>query len=135
MTGCEWKIASSLWTLFYIFITIVGVLYSYISLLFQLPLPKHIDEQKVFNSVLRTKDVDGFSASNFGLFSLNMCALAPATPLAVHELILRTGKNADLSVFSDFFFFLFFFFLTCCSNFYSEFVIFIFVSFSHMYLS
>nr|XP_018913090.1 PREDICTED: bifunctional methylenetetrahydrofolate dehydrogenase/cyclohydrolase, mitochondrial [Bemisia tabaci] len=65
----------------------------------QLPLPKHIDEQKVFNSVLRTKDVDGFSASNFGLFSLNMCALAPATPLAVHELILRTGietkgKNA-----------------------------------------
>jgi 5,10-methylene-tetrahydrofolate dehydrogenase/methenyl tetrahydrofolate cyclohydrolase len=49
------------------------------AILVQLPLPKHIDEAKVLETVLVEKDVDGFSAANIG----NMCLRGGKPPLAV----------------------------------------------------
>ena len=55
----------------------------------QLPLPKHIDEQKVINAVSPDKDVDGFHPENFGKMALNLPGYVPATPAGILELIKR----------------------------------------------
>ena len=55
----------------------------------QLPLPKHIDEQKVINAVAPEKDVDGFHPENFGKMALNLPGYVPATPAGILELIKR----------------------------------------------
>ncbi|MBX2827698.1 MAG: bifunctional 5,10-methylene-tetrahydrofolate dehydrogenase/5,10-methylene-tetrahydrofolate cyclohydrolase [Flavobacteriaceae bacterium] len=64
----------------------------------QLPLPKHIDEQKVLLAVDSEKDVDGFHPENFGKMALDMPAFIPATPYGIMELLDRydvdtQGKN------------------------------------------
>ncbi|MDC8005511.1 tetrahydrofolate dehydrogenase/cyclohydrolase catalytic domain-containing protein [Aureisphaera galaxeae] len=55
----------------------------------QLPLPKHIDEQKVLLAVDSLKDVDGFHPENFGKMALDMPAFIPATPYGIMELLDR----------------------------------------------
>ena len=55
----------------------------------QLPLPKHIDENKITLSIDPYKDVDGFHPSNFGKMSLNMKSFIPATPFGIIELLDR----------------------------------------------
>jgi len=55
----------------------------------QLPLPKHIDEQKILLAVDPKKDVDGFHPSNFGRIALDMEAFIPATPFGIMELLKR----------------------------------------------
>ncbi|GAB5401196.1 MAG: tetrahydrofolate dehydrogenase/cyclohydrolase catalytic domain-containing protein [Aureisphaera sp.] len=55
----------------------------------QLPLPKHIDEQKVLLAVDSVKDVDGFHPENFGKMALDMPAFIPATPYGIMELLDR----------------------------------------------
>ena len=55
----------------------------------QLPLPKHIDEQKVIASIDPAKDVDGFHPVNVGKIALGLPAFAPATPDGILELIKR----------------------------------------------
>jgi methylenetetrahydrofolate dehydrogenase (NADP+)/methenyltetrahydrofolate cyclohydrolase len=55
----------------------------------QLPLPKHIDEQKVLNAVNPTKDVDGFHPENFGRMALEMESFIPATPYGILQLLER----------------------------------------------
>ena len=55
----------------------------------QLPLPKHIDEQKVLNAVDPNKDVDGFHPTNVGRMALDMPCFLPATPFGVLELLER----------------------------------------------
>jgi methylenetetrahydrofolate dehydrogenase (NADP+)/methenyltetrahydrofolate cyclohydrolase len=51
-------------------------------ILVQLPLPKHIDEQKILNAIAPEKDVDGFHPMNVGLLSTgNADAFVPCTPL------------------------------------------------------
>jgi methylenetetrahydrofolate dehydrogenase (NADP+)/methenyltetrahydrofolate cyclohydrolase len=55
----------------------------------QLPLPKHIDEQKVLMAVDPTKDVDGFHPENFGKMALDMDSFIPATPFGILQLIER----------------------------------------------
>lgn len=55
----------------------------------QLPLPKHIDEQKVLLAVDSKKDVDGFHPENFGKMALDMQAFIPATPYGIMELLER----------------------------------------------
>jgi len=55
----------------------------------QLPLPKHIDEEKILLAIDPTKDVDGFHPSNFGRMSLEMDAFIPATPFGIIELLER----------------------------------------------
>ncbi len=65
----------------------------------QLPLPKHIDEEKVLMAVDPHKDVDGFHPTNFGKMALNMESFIPATPYGIIELLDRykidiSGKHA-----------------------------------------
>ncbi|RUA12147.1 MAG: bifunctional methylenetetrahydrofolate dehydrogenase/methenyltetrahydrofolate cyclohydrolase FolD [Flavobacteriia bacterium] len=55
----------------------------------QLPLPKHIDEQKVLLAVDPDKDVDGFHPTNFGKMALDMESFIPATPFGIMELLRR----------------------------------------------
>ena len=57
----------------------------------QLPLPKHIDEEKILLAIDPNKDVDGFHPANFGKMSLEMEAFIPATPFGIIELIDRYG--------------------------------------------
>lgn len=65
----------------------------------QLPLPKHIDEQKVLMAVHPDKDVDGFHPTNFGKMALDMESFISATPFGIMELLRRykvetAGKHA-----------------------------------------
>jgi len=55
----------------------------------QLPLPKHIDEEKILLAIDPKKDVDGFHPSNFGRMVLEMDAFIPATPFGIMELLKR----------------------------------------------
>lgn len=55
----------------------------------QLPLPKHIDSQKVLMAVDPEKDVDGFHPANFGKMALDMETFIPATPFGIMELLER----------------------------------------------
>ncbi len=55
----------------------------------QLPLPKHINEQKVLMAVHPDKDVDGFHPTNFGKMALDMDTFLPATPYGIMELLER----------------------------------------------
>lgn len=64
----------------------------------QLPLPRHIDEQKVIEAVKPEKDVDGFNPINVGRMSLGMPCFKSATPAGIVELLKRyniptRGKN------------------------------------------
>ncbi|HRG59549.1 MAG TPA: tetrahydrofolate dehydrogenase/cyclohydrolase catalytic domain-containing protein [Bacteroidia bacterium] len=53
----------------------------------QLPLPKHIDENKVTQAILPQKDVDGFHPTNLGRMVLNLPAYLPATPFGIVKLL------------------------------------------------
>jgi len=55
----------------------------------QLPLPKHIDEQKVLMAVNPDKDVDGFHPVNVGKMTLDLPTFLPATPFGIMELLER----------------------------------------------
>ena len=55
----------------------------------QLPLPKHIDEQKVLMLVNPDKDVDGFHPTNVGRMTLDLPCFLPATPFGIMELLER----------------------------------------------
>jgi methylenetetrahydrofolate dehydrogenase (NADP+)/methenyltetrahydrofolate cyclohydrolase len=55
----------------------------------QLPLPKHIDEQKVLMAVNPNKDVDGFHPMNVGKMALNLPTFISATPFGILELLER----------------------------------------------
>ena len=57
----------------------------------QLPLPKHINEQNVINSISPDKDVDGFTAINVGRMVLSEDAFVPATPMGICTLLKRYG--------------------------------------------
>ena len=55
----------------------------------QLPLPKHINEEKILLSIDPKKDVDGFHPTNFGRMALEMESFIPATPSGIMEMIKR----------------------------------------------
>ncbi|WP_397446840.1 bifunctional methylenetetrahydrofolate dehydrogenase/methenyltetrahydrofolate cyclohydrolase FolD [Polaribacter sp. R77954] len=55
----------------------------------QLPLPKHINEQKVIMAVDPDKDVDGFHPTNVGKMALNLPTFISATPFGILELLER----------------------------------------------
>jgi methylenetetrahydrofolate dehydrogenase (NADP+)/methenyltetrahydrofolate cyclohydrolase len=64
----------------------------------QLPLPKHISEQKVIEAIAPEKDVDGFHPANVGRMALSLPTYLPATPYGILQLIERykietEGKN------------------------------------------
>lgn len=53
----------------------------------QLPLPKHIDEQKITEAINPKKDVDGFHPTSLGKMLLGLPTFLPATPLGVTEML------------------------------------------------
>ena len=55
----------------------------------QLPLPKHMNQEKVIMAIDPSKDVDGFHPENFGKMALEMEAFLPATPFGILELLER----------------------------------------------
>ena len=55
----------------------------------QLPLPKHINEEKILLSVDPVKDVDGFHPTNFGRMVLELPSFIPATPYGIMEMLKR----------------------------------------------
>ncbi|NQX77910.1 bifunctional 5,10-methylenetetrahydrofolate dehydrogenase/5,10-methenyltetrahydrofolate cyclohydrolase [Gilvibacter sp.] len=61
----------------------------------QLPLPKHIDEEKVLLAVDPDKDVDGFHPTNFGRMALDMESFIPATPFGIMELLRRNEVDTQ----------------------------------------
>ena len=58
-------------------------------LIVQLPLPKHISEIKVTETIVPEKDVDGFHPVNLGRMTLNLPTFLPATPAGILELLDR----------------------------------------------
>ncbi len=64
-------------------------------ILVQLPLPGHIDEESVINSISVDKDVDGFHLSNVGRLSIGAEGIVPCTPLG--SLMMLKDQLGDLS--------------------------------------
>jgi len=60
-------------------------------LIVQLPLPKHIDNHKVIETIAPQKDVDGFHPINVGRMTIGLPAYVSATPNGVLELLKRSG--------------------------------------------
>lgn len=56
----------------------------------QLPLPQHINETKVIQSISPNKDVDGFTLHNIGMMQLGEPCALPATPFGILELLKRS---------------------------------------------
>lgn len=56
-------------------------------ILVQLPLPKHLNEEIVINTIIPEKDVDGFSPYNTGLIAIGEDCLKPCTPAGILELL------------------------------------------------
>ena len=61
----------------------------------QLPLPKHIDSQKILMAVNADKDVDGFHPTNFGKMALSLPTFISATPFGIMELLKRYNVNTS----------------------------------------
>lgn len=59
----------------------------------QLPLPDHIDANKVINTIAPAKDVDGFSVDNVGRLFLGQDCLQSCTPKGIIDLIKASGKD------------------------------------------
>ena len=62
-------------------------------ILVQLPLPKHIDSDKVLDAILPVKDVDGFHAENVGKLWSGLESLVPCTPLGCSILLKKLHKD------------------------------------------
>lgn len=60
-------------------------------IIIQLPLPRHIDSQKVTEALDYHKDVDGFHPVNVGRMAIGLPAFRPATPSGIIELLRRYG--------------------------------------------
>ena len=60
-------------------------------ILVQLPLPRHIDENKVISAISVDKDVDGFHPVNVGRMSIGLPCFVSATPSGIMELLKRYG--------------------------------------------
>ena len=64
-------------------------------ILVQLPLPKHIDEKKIINSIAPEKDVDGFSPVNVGHLCLGDECYVPCTPKGIIEILRYYGIKTE----------------------------------------
>ena len=67
-------------------------------ILVQLPLPSHINTNKIIDEIRFDKDVDGFNSKNIGLLALGRPTVIPCTPLGCYKMLEHTtkleGKNA-----------------------------------------
>ncbi len=64
-------------------------------ILVQLPLPKHISEVKVLNTILPEKDVDGFHPVNVGKLMIGEAEFLPCTPAGIQQLLIRSGTKTE----------------------------------------
>ena len=62
-------------------------------ILVQLPLPRHIDEEKVIDAIAREKDVDGFHPGNVAGLWMGKDCIVPCTPAGILRLIDSTGVS------------------------------------------
>jgi methylenetetrahydrofolate dehydrogenase (NADP+)/methenyltetrahydrofolate cyclohydrolase len=62
-------------------------------LLVQLPLPRHINEQKVIESIDPQKDVDGFHPMSIGKLVIGIDTFKSCTPAGIQELLIRSGND------------------------------------------
>ncbi|MBP8976444.1 MAG: bifunctional 5,10-methylenetetrahydrofolate dehydrogenase/5,10-methenyltetrahydrofolate cyclohydrolase [Bacteroidetes bacterium] len=62
-------------------------------ILVQLPLPRHINEQRVIAAINPEKDVDGFHPTTLGKLLLGEDTLKPCTPAGIQELLIRSGND------------------------------------------
>ena len=60
-------------------------------ILVQLPLPEHVDEEKVLDAVAPRKDADGFHPYNLGRLITGNPVVAPATPAGIQQLLIRSN--------------------------------------------
>lgn len=60
-------------------------------ILVQLPLPRHINEQRVIHAIDPDKDVDGFHPVNLGRLMLGEAGFVPCTPAGIQEMLIRGG--------------------------------------------
>lgn len=68
---------------------------AYHGILVQLPLPAHIDENTIIESVNPEKDVDGLHPYNMGLLMAGRPRFAPATPAGIQEMLVRSGNSPE----------------------------------------
>jgi methylenetetrahydrofolate dehydrogenase (NADP+)/methenyltetrahydrofolate cyclohydrolase len=61
----------------------------------QLPLPEHIDEEKVIQAIKPEKDVDGFHPVNVGRMTIGLPSYVSATPNGIMELLKRSGIETE----------------------------------------
>ena len=64
-------------------------------ILVQLPLPKHIDENKVILRIEPDKDVDGFHPVNVGKMLIGEPGFLPCTPHGIQEMLMRSGNDPE----------------------------------------
>lgn len=64
-------------------------------ILVQLPLPKHIDENKVIRAISPDKDVDGFHPESVGRLSIGERGFVSCTPAGIIQLIKRSGEKIE----------------------------------------
>jgi methylenetetrahydrofolate dehydrogenase (NADP+) / methenyltetrahydrofolate cyclohydrolase len=64
-------------------------------ILVQVPLPRHIDENKVLFSISPDKDVDGFHPVNLGKLMIGKPDYIPCTPHGIQQLLIRSGVKTE----------------------------------------
>ena len=64
-------------------------------ILVQLPLPKHMDEDKIIEAISPAKDVDGFHPVNVGALSIGKDGFISCTPYGIIQLLKRSGTEID----------------------------------------
>ena len=64
-------------------------------ILVQLPLPDHIDEHKILNTILPEKDVDGFHPVNMGKLLIGEKGFRPCTPYGVQKMLVYSGIKLE----------------------------------------
>jgi len=62
-------------------------------ILVQMPLPRHISEERIINAIDYRKDVDGFHPVNVGRLMTGQDCLKPCTPLGIQQLLIRSGND------------------------------------------
>src|SRR5512145_3050822 len=64
-------------------------------ILVQLPLPKHINENRVLYAIDPDKDVDGFHPVNVGKLMIGEGRFYPCTPYGIQQMLIRSGVSTD----------------------------------------
>jgi methylenetetrahydrofolate dehydrogenase (NADP+)/methenyltetrahydrofolate cyclohydrolase len=64
-------------------------------ILVQLPLPRHIHEERILSAIDPAKDVDGFHPVNIGKLMIGKADVLPCTPAGIQQLLVRSGVRID----------------------------------------